>query len=321
MDNVRTRLESIDEFRGFAILLMVLADYLEGPAVVPAWLKHASDIGLTEADIIAPLFILAIGLTFGLSWRGRNARDGLPKTVQHFIVRYLALVGIGALLTVLGNLSGVVVDPSNWGLLQAIGFAGLITMVFIRVPMRLRWIPGVVLLAVYQVLLDRFWLTGVLQATHGGLEGALGWGAMMILATVLGDVFHDASTRKWFPDISIGMLLAGLALALLVPVSKHRISASYVMITLGGSGIVFWLFHVVEERVGRTIRLLTMWGRNPLVLYVLHGLLLGLFVMPDAPGWYVQAPGWLVVVQAMALVGILSGIGWLLDRKGLTFSL
>lgn len=321
MADAHARLESIDEFRGFAILLMVLADYLEGPAVVPAWLKHASDIGLTEADIIAPLFILAIGLTFGLSWRRRSDRDGLRKTVQHFIVRYLALVGIGALLTVLCNLSGVVVDPSNWGLLQAIGFAGLITMVFIRVPMRLRWIPGVVLLAVYQVLLDRFWLSNVLQATHGGLEGALGWGAMLILATVLGDVFHNESTRKWFPDISIGMLLTGLALALLVPVSKHRISASYVVITLGGSGIIFWIFHLLEERVGRTIRLLIMWGRNPLVLYVLHGLLLGLFVMPDAPGWYVQAPGWLVAVQAIALVAVLSGIGWVLDRKGLTFSL
>jgi predicted acyltransferase len=94
MDNVRTRLESIDEFRGFAILLMVLADYLERPAVVPAWLKHASDIGLTEADIIAPLFILAIGLTFGLSWRRRSDRDGLRKTVQHFIVRYLSLIHI-----------------------------------------------------------------------------------------------------------------------------------------------------------------------------------------------------------------------------------
>jgi predicted acyltransferase len=321
MSDVRTRLGSIDEFRGFAILLMVLADYLEGSAVVPGWLKHAPDVGLTEADIVAPLFILAIGLTFGLSWRGRQARVGTNKTVQHFIVRYLALVGIGAVLTVLGDLSGVVVDQSNWGLLQAIGVAGLITLVFIGLPARVRWLAGVVVLAGYQILLDRIWLADVLQSTHGGLMGALSWGAMIVLATVLGDLFHDEPRRKWFPDVSVGVLLIGLALALVVPVSKHRVSASYVLITLGGSGLVFWLFHLLDRRFGWTVPVLKVWGRNPLILYVLHGLMLGIFTVPNAPGWYVQAPAWLVVIQAVLMVGALSAIGWLLDKKGLTFAL
>jgi predicted acyltransferase len=321
MADVRKRLESIDEFRGFAILLMALADYLAGPEVVPAWLKHAQDVGLTEADIVAPLFILAIGLTFGLSWRSRVARDGTRKTIQHFIVRYLGLVGIGALLTVLGNVSGAVVDPSNWGLLQAIGVAGLITLAFIGLPARVRWLVGIALLAVYQILLNERWLADVLQATHGGLKGAISWGAMMVLATVLGDLFHDEHGRKWFPDVSVGVLLVGLALALVVPVSKHRVSASYVLIALGGSGLVFWLFHLLDSRFAWTVPILKVWGRNPLVLYVLHGALLGIFVMPTAPGWYVQAPAWLVVVQASGMIGTLSVIGWLLDRRGLTFTL
>ena len=34
-------------FRGLAIVLMVLANYLARPAVVPGWLKHAPDAGLT----------------------------------------------------------------------------------------------------------------------------------------------------------------------------------------------------------------------------------------------------------------------------------
>lgn len=321
MNNARKRMGSIDEFRGFAILLMVLADYLEGPAIVPGWLKHAEDVGLTEADIVAPLFILAIGLTFGLSWRNRLARDGTKKTVQHFIIRYLALVGIGALLTVLGNLSGVVVDQSNWGLLQAIGIAGLMTLVFIGLPARVRWIAGTVVLIGYQILLDRVWLTDVLQSTHGGVLGALSWGAMLVLATVLGDLFQDESGRRWFPDVTAGTLLVGLALALVIPVSKHRVSASYVLITLGGSGIVFWFFHLLDSRFAWTVPVLKIWGRNPLVLYVLHGLVLGIFSVPNVPNWYVQAPAWLVAVQAALTVGVLSGIGWWLDRRGLTFTL
>ena len=321
MSDERVRLGSIDEFRGFAILLMVLADYLEGPAAVPGWLKHAQDVGLTEADIVAPLFILAIGLTFGLSWRRRRDRDGAKRTVQHFVVRYFALVGIGATLTTLGNLSGVVVDQSNWGLLQAIGIAGLITLVFIGLPARVRWLAGITLLAVYQVLLDRAWLAGVLQSTHGGLRGALSWGAMLVLATALGDLFHDEPWRKWFPDVSAATLLVGLALAIVVPVSKHRVSASYVLVTLGGSGLLFWLFYVLDRRFKWTVPVLNIWGRNPLVLYVLHGLMLGIFTVPNVPGWYAQAPAWLVILQATLLVGTLSAIGWLLDRRKLTFTL
>jgi len=62
------RLDAIDQFCGFAILLMVLADYLVDVNIVPAWLKHAPDIGYTVIDLIAPLFVFAIGLTFGLSF-------------------------------------------------------------------------------------------------------------------------------------------------------------------------------------------------------------------------------------------------------------
>ena len=89
------RLPGIDLFRGLAIVLMVLANYLAGPAVVPAWLKHAPDVGLTVIDLVAPFFIFAIGLTFGLSARRRSQRDGWRAAAAHFALRYLALIGLG----------------------------------------------------------------------------------------------------------------------------------------------------------------------------------------------------------------------------------
>lgn len=322
MAEPRKRLESIDAFRGFSILLMALADYLAGPAVVPAWLKHPADIGLTVIDIIAPMFITAIGLTFGLSFRSRLARDGKQKTVMHFLERNLALIGLGALFTTLGNISGAEIDPSNWGLLQAIGVAGLITLVFIEMPVRVRWTVGLGLLAVYQILLNIFWLGTVVGSTHGGIEGALSWGAMLIMATALGDMFHDAPRgRRWFPWVSIAMLALGLLLALVVPISKHRVSASYVLVSLGISALVFWGFHLMEERFGRTIPMLVKWGRNSLLLYLLHGALLGIVVLPQAPWWYEQAPVWLVVLQAAGMVEVLNWIAWILERKHIQFSL
>jgi predicted acyltransferase len=316
MSDARQRLESIDAFRGFSILLMVLADYLAGPHVVPAWLKHAPDVGFTVIDIIAPMFIVAIGLTFGVSFRARLAKYGRRRTIEHVVSRNLALIGIGALLTVLGNLSGLAVDRSDWGLLQAIGFAGLVALLFIGVPARLRWLVGLLLLVGYQFQLNSAWLATVLSSTHGGLEGALSWGAMLVMATALGDLFHDVPKgRRWFPAVSVGILVLGLLLAFMVPVSKNRVSASYVLTALGASDLVFWCFHVFDERFGRSIPVLGEWGRNSLLLYIMHGALLGVFVMPKAAGWYELAPAWLVGLQALFMVGTLSWVGWVLDRR------
>jgi predicted acyltransferase len=71
-----TRLDSIDQFRGFATLAMVLGNYIVGIAYLPTWLKHSPDIGLTIIDLGAPWFIFAISLTAGLSARRRIKAAG-----------------------------------------------------------------------------------------------------------------------------------------------------------------------------------------------------------------------------------------------------
>ena len=310
-----TRRDAIDQFRGFAILLMVLADYLSDVERVPAWLKHAPDVGYTVIDLIAPLFVLAIGLTYGLSFRRRLARDGARKAYEHVIVRNLALIGLGFLMTLGGNLSGVYRSTVNWGLLQALGAAGLLALPVIRLPAGWRIGIGLGLLALYQALLNCCWLDAVRSAPHNGPWGALSWGALLILATALADWYHDPDRRRrWVPWGALAILLAGLAAALVIPVGKARASASYILISLGLSALIFLGFHVLGER-GLAAPLLTAWGRNPLLLYVLHGALLGIFALPPIPGWYVQAPLWLAALQAAALVMVLSWIARGCDRR------
>jgi predicted acyltransferase len=328
--SVAGRLEAIDQFRGFAILLMVLADYLAGISTVPAWLKHAPDIGYTIIDLIAPLFVFAMGLTFGLSFRRRAARDGYWRCYEHFIARNLALIGLGFLLTLGGNLTGVYPSTVNWGLLQALGAAGLIALVVIRLPVIWRAVFGLGLLAVYQILLDRFWLADVIAAPHNGPWGALSWGAMLILATVLADLYHGdpavvgdpERARRIYLWASLAVLGAGLALTLVAPISKHRASASFVLVSLGLSALIFYSFHLLSART--TLRmpvLLGAWGRNALLLYVLHGVVIGFFALPPYPGWYIEAPWWLIILQAGALLGILSAVGLYLDRRRLYWTL
>jgi len=316
------RLEAIDQFRGFAILLMILANYMNNVSIIPAWLKHADDIGYTVIDLIAPMFVFAMGLTYGLSFRRRFDREGAWNTYQHFLTRYLALLGMGYLITLVWELSGIQPPSVNWGLLQALGAAGLIALPFIRLGVGWRWGIGLGMLAVYQLLLDRFWLQDVLVAPHNGPWGAISWGAMLILVTAMADLYHDERlTRGIYPLVSAGMAAAGLALALLVPLSKHRASASYVILSLGLSGLVFYLFHLMQEQWQLKLPILSDWGRNPLLLYLLHYAFLAIYALPAVPAWYGQAPLWLIILQLAAMLGALSWIGHYLNQRKLYFAL
>jgi predicted acyltransferase len=311
------RIRAIDQFRGFAIICMALVNYAMDIQTLPAWLKHSPDIGMTFADLGTPVFVFAIGLTYGLSFRRRLKDDGLPAALGHFVRRYLAFIGIGAIITAGQTVLGRELNSLDWGVLQAIGFAGLMTLLVINLPIWARFGFGLGLLVLYQYMLDHYWLGVVLGSEHGGLPGSLSWSAILILATVMGDIFLGKSSRKYFPWASILTLLAGFALALLVPVSKNRVSASYDLITLGFSGVIFSGFYLVNFRLD----FFTAWGQNPLLLYLLSLLISGLFVLPGNPAWHTQAPLWLVSLQALALLLILSALALYWQKKGFIFAM
>ena len=197
-----------------------------------------------------------------------------------------------------------------------LGAAGLIALPFIRLSPIWRGGIGLGMLGVYQLLLDRFWLKDVLLAPHNGPWGALSWGAMLILATAMADLYHaERVNRRTFPLLSVGLVITGLVLALLIPLSKDRASFSYVILSLGLSGLVFYLFDWMQERWQLKLPILTDWGRNPLLLYLLHYVLLAIFALPAIPAWYMQAPWWLVVMQISALISILSWVGHYLNQR------
>ena len=318
----KSRLDSIDAFRGLAILGMMIGNFIAGVNWIPVWLKHAPDVGFTIADLGAPMFIFAIGLTFGISARRRLEQDGAWNMTQHFVVRYFAILGIGALFgagQVLMQVNGVVI---NWGVMQAIGVAGLVTLVVIRLITWERLLIGLSLLAGYQFMLDHFWLATVLISPHGGLYGSLAWAAMLILATVLADLYFRKSRGIWaLIAASVLAILLTLALNSWVPVSKNRVSASYVLLSLGLSGLFFSVFHIFVERLKWKLSTLVMCGRNPLLLYMLHLILLSFVTLPDAPGWYHSASAWLVFIQGAVLLSALTAMAWLLDQKKIYLSI
>lgn len=306
---------AIDQFRGLAIFLMVLANFLAGVRWIPAWLKHAPDIGLTVIDIIAPMFIFAIGLTFYPSFQRRFIQNGTKPTYLHFIRRFLSILGIGAILSAGERAFGISTQPADWGVLQAIGIAGLVTLIFIRMPLKWRAIIGIIVIAGYQIVLDRFWLGQVLGSPHGGIAGSISWSGMLILSTCLAEIYHNVERRKVFPWLAVMLLAAGLIMALWLPVSKNRVSSSYIMISMAISAIMFWILHLVSRKNINNNNVLTTWGRNPLVLYVLHLLLIGIVFLPGIPAIYEDAPIWLIGVETVILIFSMTMIAKFLEKK------
>ena len=142
------RIKSIDRFRGFCVACMLIFQFMyEFPSlgILHRLASHYPDTGIvilptmTLADIIAPAFIFAIGLTFALSFRRRQALFGTGKTIVHFVERSLAIVGLGTFMDFseifIESFSGTPMKAVDW-VLFALSGAMLIGLVLRLLPLR-----------------------------------------------------------------------------------------------------------------------------------------------------------------------------------------
>lgn len=320
--NTAGRILSIDVFRGLTIMLMIIVNYLSGINSIPLWLKHAPDIGLSFPDFVAPAFIFAIGLTYRLSFEKRAVRDGTKEAYYHFIVRFLAIAGIGAVFTGGAAIVSFKDAAGAWGVLQAIGAAGLITLIFIRTPSYVRFIAGAALLLAYQFMLDNLWLDQVLASVQGGLEASLSWGALMLISTALADLFHSEKKHKAAYAVSSSAILAvGILSSFFFAVSKHRVSLSYILITLGAAALILYLIDLLLHIKKLKLSVFIWWGKNPLLMYLIHMILLFVTLLPGNEVWYNGAPLLSATLQAAAFYTMLCVIAWSLYRKNIYFRL
>ena len=305
---------SIDRYRGALVLMMVIGDYIAGVNWIPDFLKHAPDIGFTIADTVAPAFVFVIGLNYETSFLRRFEKDQ-SAAYKYFLMRYVALLGIGAVLTAGANL---VDRPTGWGVLESLGVAGVLTLLVIRLPIWLRFTIALLLLTSYQYFLDNYLLESVLGSGHGGFYGSLSWTAQLILATCVAAMWRKGN--RPYLLCNLGLLVITAIAVLVVPVSKNRVSLSYVLLSLTISSIVFLLIKSLE-RFGRTKSgLFCWWGRNSLALYLIHLLVLSIFGLPNISWWYAEVPLWLFGIQLTVILGFMSALAYLFNRSPKTKS-
>ncbi len=64
-----------------------------------------------------------------------------------------------------------------------------------------------------------------------------------------------------------------------------------------------------------------VWGKNPLTLYFLHYLLIGLFFLPGIPTIYASAPLWLVLLEIVFILAVISLVAYWMDRRNVIIAL
>ncbi len=321
MTDKAVRVPGIDGLRGLAVLTMAVGNLGLGVAWVPAFLKHTPDVGFTIADLVAPLFVVLSAFTLGPAVERRRLAQGVRAAISWLVSRSLALIGIGAVISAgqwlfLPPAPGT--DPT-WGVLQAIGAASLLTTTVILASPWMRAVVGLVVLAAYQWLLDAFWLDTVRSSIQNGLAGSLAWGGLMILSTAAADAWRAAAghRQKLTVLVGLGVLSTGTALVTsrAFPIAKDRASASYMLLSLGLSLLLYAVFEAALTPRPPALLWLQRVGRRPLAMYLAHLILLAPLTLVAGEALYARASPPLTLVEAALLAGMLVALAYVLDRR------
>lgn len=291
----KMRIASIDQLRGFAIFGMLLVDYFGCFDHTWSQLHHHRE-GMTFADIIAPLFLFVVGMGMRLSTLKRLEHDSLPNVRKAILKRY-ALLTLIAFTLYTGYL---------WDALMNIGLAGLLAVFLVDKKPSVRITAGLLFLAAYQAVFSLTvyggWLLRVVKfeddtmpllvklfpfgpelmdcPINGGPLGFWSWALMLLCGTIAYDIMASKNTRT----ITAGCLAWGVALCVIGyalkiewtgvkaawPFSKYYVTAPYALWSSGLCFLILLAFYGVCDLLRVQIPHLTVFGTNPLVIYILQ---------------------------------------------------
>jgi predicted acyltransferase len=120
----KSRIASLDQFRGYTVLGMFFVNFLNFPAI-PAIFRHHNTY-CSYADTIMPQFFFAVGFAYRMMLLRRLATVGPRQAYLKVMTRNLGLILIGA---VIYHLDG---GFKTWSDLRSLGVWGFVTTAFQR---------------------------------------------------------------------------------------------------------------------------------------------------------------------------------------------
>jgi predicted acyltransferase len=299
----KRRLVFLDQFRGMAILLMVFANSLEHYQHVPAYLKHARSGGFNLPDIVAPMFLFAIGFGGEWSFPSRRTKNGTPKTVLH-------LIGRNLLLFVFGFSGTLMVSGHSWDILQTLGTVGLLAIPFFFLQPAVRFIVALASAVAHQMIVTGCFGNGVADvfAHHGVAEPFAAFSLILILTSgsCLSAWLKEkpyAARIVWLLAAGATLLAAEIVFCCFVPFQKR--SLSFVLLSTGICAWGFLFFTVISEQFHVSVQPLEAMGKNALVMYMLSSVLIQFFehVVPYSVPFPAALAGFVAVMLLTYLAG------------------
>ena len=300
------RIASLDQFRGFAILGMIVVNSIGHFDAVAETFKHPN-YGMTFANTIAPFFLFAVGMGLRISLANHIRKFGRIKGFRMAFNRYSTLILIG--VVIYGP------DPKlgMWDALVDIGFAGIITLPFILGSKWIRMIMAIAFLILYQLL---FIFSGygewvMNHSIDGGPLGVLSWASILLFGSLLMDDFSSLNPESFIKrslTYAVILMAAGFGLSLLEPAplwqfSQRSMTISYPLFATGLCYALFIAFYWMADLKKIEIPHLTILGMNSLVLYLVQNVIIELrgdLLNRNAPLW--QALSWGIMVYLICFV-------------------
>ena len=318
------RIASLDQFRGYTVVGMLLVNYLEKFSAVPPILKHHNSY-CSYADTIMPQFFFAVGYAFRLTSLKRAERDGTGSATRHAIGRNLGLLLLGL---VFHQLDG---EAKTWVALQSLGLRGFFSNAFQREPFQTLvsialaslWCLPVIRAAAWARLLFlvatallHLWLSAQgyfafawnRPVIDGGALGFLSWSIPLLVGTFAYDLVASGRRSAFALMLVIGASLMGIGYALsnmgghvpppfvaparpvdLWMMSQRAGSVSYLTFAAGFSIAVFAAFVVVADWLKLRFGVFRTFGRNALATYLVHPMVYSAvkpYAPADSPLWY-----------------------------------
>lgn len=202
----RERLTSLDQFRGYTVIGMMLVNYFGGYQACPRVLRHTNDY-CSYADTIMPHFLFAVGFALRLTFGRRMQTDGAVAAYGRMVRRLLGLVLVSLVVYTVGPRAEswealvqmgpweVIREPlkRNWfQTLMHIAVTSLWILPVVCSPggVRVAWMLGSAIAHVGLSYAFNFeWVNTGANGIDGGPLGFLTWTIPAIIGTLACDVF------------------------------------------------------------------------------------------------------------------------------------
>ena len=223
-ESVPSRIQSLDQFRGYSVAAMFVVNFLGGLAITHQVLRH-NNTHFSLADSIMPSFIFACGFSYRMSFLKQLSVVGSSNPYLRFVKRSLGLVllslmlyGFNSKIATWSEMSSQrvarffseLLKADMWEVLAIIGALQILLLPLIAKATWIRVVAFVGLGLAHVILSWSFnyefvygrpnWMDGYFgavgkRAWDGGFFGLSSWAQIMLAGTLTFDVLKNY--RQW----------------------------------------------------------------------------------------------------------------------------